>query len=32
MRRVWSDSERQFLGVFRRLPVEKQLVLLALFR
>jgi hypothetical protein len=27
-----SDSERQFLGVFRRLPVEKQLALLALFR
>ena len=27
-----SDSERQFLGVFRRLPVEKQLALLSLFR
>jgi len=27
-----SDSERQFLGVFRRLPVEKQLALLSLFK
>ena len=27
-----SDSERQFLGIFRRLPVEKQLALLSLFR
>lgn len=27
-----SDAERQFLGVFRRMPVEKQLALLSLFR
>lgn len=27
-----SDSERQFLGIFRRLPVEKQLALLSLFK
>ena len=26
-----SDSERQFLGIFRRMPVEKQLALLSLF-
>lgn len=27
-----TDIERQFLGVFRRLPAEKQLALLSLFR
>jgi hypothetical protein len=27
-----SDAERQFLGIFRRMPVEKQLALLSLFR
>lgn len=27
-----SDPERQFIGIFRRLPVEKQLALLSLFR
>lgn len=27
-----NDVERQFLGVFRRLPAEKQLALLSLFR
>lgn len=27
-----SDTERQFLSVFRRLPVEKQLALLSLFK
>lgn len=27
-----NDTERQFLGVVRRLPVEKQLALLALLR
>ena len=29
---VLSDSERQLLGVFRRMPVEKQLALLSLFK
>jgi ABC-type taurine transport system ATPase subunit len=27
-----SDPERQFIGIFRRLPVEKQLALLSLFK
>lgn len=27
-----SDIERQFLNTFRRLPVEKQLALLSLFK
>lgn len=29
---VLNDIERQFLGIFRRLPAEKQLALLSLFR